>query len=112
MWSVGKLQEIKTQKLQWHKEKLMRNEQFGSKKSRFIKGQEVIPKVLTLGIRTSLSQVLLVGTILISRYAMNEIINKFSLAGDKFMPEMQKCLDLHIVLVNHFLKTKKKITKI
>ena len=55
---------------------------------RFIKEQEVIPKVLTLGIRTSLSQVLLVGTILISRYAMNKIINKFSLVGDKFMPEM------------------------
>ena len=34
MWSVGKLQEIKTQKLQWHEEKLMRNEQFVAVKNR------------------------------------------------------------------------------
>ena len=32
---------------------------------------------------------------------MNEIVNKFLLAGDKFMPEM------HIVLVDRLLKIKK-----
>ena len=39
---------------------------------------------------------------------MNEIINKFLLAGHKFLP---KCIldspDLPIVLVNHLRKTKK-----
>ena len=45
---------------------------------------------------------------------MNEIINKFLLAGDQFMPEMHLDilvnlvnLDLHIVLVEHLLKRKK-----
>ena len=39
---------------------------------------------------------------------MNEIVNKFFLAGDKFMPEMHlKQRDLVIVLVDHKLKTKK-----
>ena len=39
---------------------------------------------------------------------MNEIVNKFLLAGDTFMSEMHLCSpDLHIVLINHLLKTKK-----
>ena len=45
---------------------------------------------------------------------MNEIINKFLLGGDQFMPEMHLDilvnlvnLDLHIVLVEHLLKRKK-----
>ena len=45
---------------------------------------------------------------------MNEIINKFLLTGDQFMPEMHLDilvnlvnLDLHIVLVEHLLKRKK-----
>ena len=39
---------------------------------------------------------------------MNEIVNKFLLAGDKFMPEMHlKQRDLVIVLADHKLKTKK-----
>ena len=39
---------------------------------------------------------------------MNEIVNKFLLAGDKFMLEMYfRQPDLHIVLVDHTLKTKK-----
>ena len=39
---------------------------------------------------------------------MNEIVNKFLLAGDKFMPEMHlKYLGFTIVLVDHLLKTKK-----
>ena len=40
---------------------------------------------------------------------MNDIINKFLLAGDKFMPEIHlKNHNLPTVLVEHLLKTKKK----
>ena len=39
---------------------------------------------------------------------MNAIVNKFSLAGDKFMPEMHLIQpDLLIALVDHLLKTRK-----
>ena len=39
---------------------------------------------------------------------MNDIINKFLLAGDKFMPEMHlRQPHLPPVLVDHLLKTKK-----
>ena len=39
---------------------------------------------------------------------MNEMVNKFLLAGNKLMPEMQlKQPDLLIVLVDHLLKTRK-----
>ena len=42
---------------------------------------------------------------------MNEIVNKFLLPGDIFMPEMddslKDCLELRIVLVDHLRKTKK-----
>ena len=41
---------------------------------------------------------------------MNEVINKHWLAGDNFMSEMYLTqiglLDLHIVLVDHLLKTR------
>ena len=38
---------------------------------------------------------------------MNEIVNKFLLAGDKFMPEMHlRQQDLLIALVVHLLKIK------
>ena len=41
---------------------------------------------------------------------MNEIVNTFLLARDKFMPEMHlKKQDLLIVLSGHLLKTKKEI---
>ena len=41
---------------------------------------------------------------------MNEIDNKFLLAGDEFMPEMHlKQLRLHIVLVDHELKINKEL---
>ena len=39
---------------------------------------------------------------------MNEIVNKFLLTGEKFMPEMHlKHLDLLIVFADHLLRTKK-----
>ena len=41
---------------------------------------------------------------------MNEIVNKFLLLGDKFMPEIHfKKPDLLTVLVDHILKTKKEL---
>ena len=65
----------------------------GSKKSRFIKNQEVKGLLSSLGLRTPLTKVPLLGDILFQsatplEYKMNEIVNKFLLAGDKFMPEM------------------------
>ena len=59
-----------------------------SKKSRFIKNQEAKGLLSNLGIRTPLSKVPILGDILFQKYKMNEIVNKFLLAGDKFMPEM------------------------
>ena len=38
---------------------------------------------------------------------MNAIVNKFLLASDKFMPEMNQ--DLLIVLADHLLKTRKEL---
>ena len=66
-----------------------------SKKSRFVKEQEAWGLLSNVGIKTPLSKIPLVGLFcfmgvnkLIPRYKMNEIVNKFLLAGDKFMPEM------------------------
>ena len=59
-----------------------------SVKSKFIKEQEARGLLRSLGIKTPLNQVSLLGRILFWRYKMNEIINKLLLAGDKFMPEM------------------------
>ena len=45
---------------------------------------------------------------------MNEIVNKFLLAGDKFMPEMhfrQPGYSLYIVLVDYLQKNKERIQK-
>ena len=54
-----------------------------SKKSKFPKEQEA-RGLLSFGIRTTSSQIPLLG----KRYKTNEILNKFLLAGDKFMPEI------------------------
>ena len=72
----------------------------GSKKSRFMKNQEAKGLLSNLGVRTSLSKVPILGDVLFymcaclkdfsckQRVKMNEIVNKFLLASDKFMPEM------------------------
>ena len=66
----------------------------GSKKSRFIKNQEAKGFLSKLGIRTPLSKVPMLGDILFWMQfhwmciKINEIVNKFLLAGDRFMPEM------------------------
>ena len=61
----------------------------GSKKSRFIKNHEAKGLLSNLGLRTPLSKVPILGDILFWRYKMNEIVNKFLLAGDTFIP---KCI--------------------
>ena len=55
------------------------------KKSKFVKEQEAKGLLSNLGIKTLLSKILLLNVLSIK---MNEIVNKFLLAGDKFMPEM------------------------
>ena len=59
-----------------------------SKKSRFIKEQEASGLLSSLEIKRHLSKIPLVGPILFLKYKMSEMVNKFLLAGDKFMPEM------------------------
>ena len=64
-----------------------------NKKSRFIKNQETSEILINLGLKTSLSKIPLLSDICfecnsIEAYKMNEIVNKFLLAGDTFMPEM------------------------
>ena len=59
-----------------------------SKKSRFIKEQEASGLLSSLEIKRHLSKISLVGPILFLKYKMSEMVNKFLLAGDKFMPEM------------------------
>ena len=56
----------------------------GSKKSKFIKEQEAAGILISL--TNTLSGIILVGSILFQEYKMNEVINKFLLAGDKLMP--------------------------
>ena len=60
----------------------------GIKKSRFVKEQEAKGLLSNLGIKTSLSKIPLLNVLFWMRIKMNEIINKFLLVGDKFMPEM------------------------
>ena len=61
----------------------------GSKKSKFIKEQEANGLLSSLEIKTLLRKVPLLGNILFQmQYKMNEIVNKFLLARDKFMPEV------------------------
>ena len=60
-----------------------------SKKSRFIKKQQAMGILSNLGIKTPLSKVPLLNILVLIYFKkMNNIINKFLLAGDKFMPEM------------------------
>ena len=59
----------------------------GTKKSRFVKKQDAKGLLSNLGIKTRLSKIPLLN-VLFEVYKMNEIINKFLLVGNKFMPEM------------------------
>ena len=59
----------------------------GIKKSRFVKEQEARGLLSNLGIKIPLSKTPLLNVFVLS-VKMNEIVNKFLLVGDKFMPEM------------------------
>ena len=67
---------------------LSKHARCNSKKSRFIKNQEAKWLLCYLAIRTLLSKIPLLGDILFQLYKISEIVNKFLLAADKFMPEM------------------------
>ena len=57
-----------------------------SKKSRFIQEQESSGLFSSLGTNTLLSRIPLVGLVLFfSRYNVNEIVNRFLLAGDQYL---------------------------
>ena len=63
----------------------------GIKKSRFVKEQEAKVLLSNLGIKTPLSKIIIKCFVLNAiplSIKMNEIVNKFLLVGDKFMPEM------------------------
>ena len=66
-----------------------------SKKSKFIKEQEVNGFLSSLGIKALLNKIPLLGPLYFkriqkvnTRYKTNEIVNKILLAGNKFIPEM------------------------
>ena len=59
----------------------------GSKKSQLIKKQEANGILSSLGIKTPLSRIPILGDFLFQMYKINEIVNMF-LLGDRFMPEM------------------------
>ena len=59
-----------------------------SKKLKSMKEQEASGLLNSLGIRTSLNQIPIGGSLLFERYRMNEMVNNFLLVGGKFMPEM------------------------
>ena len=59
-----------------------------SKKSKLFKQQEASGLLCSLGIKTPLSKIPLVGSVSYQEYKMNELVNKFLLAGDRFMSEM------------------------
>ena len=61
----------------------------GIKKSRFVKGQETKGLFSSSVLKTRLSKILF-GNMFFWVYKMNEIVNKFLMVGDRFMPE--KCL--------------------
>ena len=61
----------------------------GSKKSKFIKKQDAKGLLSKLGIKTPLNKIPILGdTSFWMNIIMNEIINKFLLADDKFIPKM------------------------
>ena len=67
----------------------------GIKKSRVVKEQEAKGWLSNLGIKTPLSKIPLLNILFWMQFhwmqlsiKMNEIVNKFLLIGDKFMPEM------------------------
>ena len=90
-----------------------------SKKSKFIKDQEAKGLLSKLGIKPPLNKMLMLGDILfwmqfdwMQCIKMNEIVNKFLLAGDKCMPEMHlKQPEFTYSACGPFTKHKERIQK-
>ena len=59
-----------------------------SKKSTFVKELDTGGLLSSLGIRTPVCQIPFSGPLLFKKCKVNEIIEKFLLAGDRFMPKM------------------------
>ena len=77
------------QVVKWNKGKrilLSKYAACNSKKSTFIKQKEASRLLSSLALKTPLSEVALLGDILF--YTMNDMVNKFLLREDEFMPEM------------------------
>ena len=85
----------------------------GSKKSRFIKNQEAKGLLNKLGIKTPLSKVSILSKyFVLNAYKMNEIVNKYLLVGDKFVPEMHlKQAGFTYSACGPFTKNKERIEK-
>ena len=91
----------------------------GFKKSRFVKEQEAIGLLSSLGFKTlviskilRLSKIPLFGGLFFWVYKMNELVNKFLLVGDKFMPEMHlKQSGFTYSACGPFTRNKEKIEK-
>ena len=85
-----------------------------NKKSKFIKEKKASGLSSSLEIKTPLSRINFVGPLLLSmyynkRYKMNNIVNKFLLAGDKLMPEIHlKQPGFTNNACGHFTKNKEK----
>ena len=86
----------------------------GSRKSKFINKQEAKGLLSKLGIKTPFSKLPILGDILFWMHIkMNEIVNKFLLAGDTFMPEMHlKQPGFTHSACGPFTKNKERIKKI
>ena len=87
-----------------------------SKKSRFIKNPKAKGLLSNLGVRTPFSKLPILGYFvlicMLNRIKMNEIVNKFLSAGDKFMPEMHlKQLGFTYSACGSFTKNKERIQK-
>ena len=83
-----------------------------SKKSNVIKEQETKGLLSSLGLKTPLSKVSLI-VIFCLKYKMNEIVNKFVVVGDKFMPKIHlKQPGFTYSTFGTFTKNKERIEKI
>ena len=84
----------------------------GIKKSIFIKEQRAENLISSLSLKTPLSKVPLLGDILFWEYKKNEIVNKYLLDWEKFMPEIHsKKTGFTYSACSPFTKNKKRIEK-
>ena len=83
------------------------------RKSKFIKEQEAGEFVSSLGVKTSLSKIPLRGPLLLWEYKINEIVNRFLLAGDKSVPKKHlKQPGFTYSVCGSFTEAKERIKKI